>query len=61
MGALVTVAQAAKELGCPPEKVRVRMRRGVWDLGTVVKSGSTYRYDIFRAKLDKLIGEEEGR
>lgn len=54
---------AAREIGCAPGYVRERMRdkgENHWDLGEVVKpknGGQRHSYYIFRAKLDKLLGE----
>ena len=54
----VAVDQAAKELGIAPETVRYYMLTHQIDIGTVVKSatGKTFRYLIFRDKLNKILG-----
>lgn len=55
----VSVAEAAKELGCAQQAVREQMKRGTWDLGYVVqtgKSGRKYAYYIYREKLNKHLG-----
>ena len=59
----VKLLDAAKELGCSPQCVREHMKRGIWDLGTVVrnqnkKSCRKYEYYIFRGKLNKVLGKE---
>lgn len=56
----VTAEQAAKEIGCDPLTVRMRMRRGEWDLGAVIKPGpgkKNWRCYIFRSKLDRFLGK----
>ena len=57
----VTVADAAKEIGCEPDYLRQKMKKKIWDLGKVVEpptKGGRYEYFIFRAKLDKFLGIE---
>ena len=59
----VTVAQAAKEMGMNAQAVRERMRRKEIDIGDVYKSiqktgrKQSYRYYIYRNKLDAYIKE----
>ena len=58
----VTVADAAKEIGCEPDYLRQKMKKRIWDLGTVVapsQPSGRYEYFIFRAKLDRFLGLEE--
>ena len=59
----VSLTLAAKELGVSMQSVREHMKRGVWDLGSVVtpkESGkSFYGYYIYRRKLDKFLGKED--
>ena len=61
----VATTQAAKELGVAPQAVRECMKLGIWDLGSVIppiaKGRSTYRYYIFRSKLDRLLGKERNQ
>ncbi len=52
---------AAKEIGCAVGYLRERMRKGDWDLGSVVKpktKGGRCTYHIFRPKLDLFIGKQ---
>ena len=39
MKEILTAAEAAREIGCTPQKVRERMKRGLWDLGEAGASG----------------------
>lgn len=54
----VSVTQAAKELGMSPMAVRIRMERGLLDIGECFPSitGKQTRYYIYRDKLDKVLG-----
>lgn len=64
MSQRVKVADAAKEIGCHPQYLRMKMRTGVWDLGKVEKprhASGQYEYFIFREKLNKFLGLEKGR
>ena len=57
--ARVTVADAAKQIGCTQDFLRQRMKRKEWDGGVAVppvKKGGPYQYYIFQAKLDKFLG-----
>jgi hypothetical protein len=57
----VSVADAAKEIGCHPEYLRRKMAAKDWDLGRVVtpkNKGGQHEYFIFRTKLDKFLGIE---
>lgn len=59
----VPIDQAAKEIGCSAQTVRGKMYTGEWDLGAVSRNkGGTIRahYYVFRAKLDKFLGEGGG-
>ena len=57
----VSVQQAAAELGLSVQGVREYMKRGLIDIGAVLPAinndGKTYRYLIFRDKLDKQLGK----
>lgn len=58
----VSVADAAKEIGCDADFLRQMMKKKKWDLGTVVpptRTGGIYTYYIFRPKLDKFLGLAE--
>ena len=59
MSESLTVKEAAKEIGCNPQYLRERMQEGIWDLGTCVKpkGNKTFRYYVFRTKLDKFLGK----
>jgi hypothetical protein len=58
----VSVTQAAKELGMSPMAVRVRMERGLLDIGEVYPSVSGKKdrssYYIYRSRLNKVLGKE---
>ena len=65
MSERVSVAQAAKEMGCCTQAVREQMKRGLIDIGFVAPSmrrkskyRPPYRYFIYREKLNKLLGKE---
>lgn len=55
-----TAAVAAKIIGCPEEKVRMRMRRKIWDLGQAYSPEKTgiprWTYEIKRTKLENFLG-----
>lgn len=58
----VSVTAAAKEIGCAPQLVRMKMKAGDWDLGEVVKPNEIngkqfFSYLIFRPKLDRFLGK----
>ena len=56
----VSVADAAREIGCYPEYLRRQMRAGKWRIGEVVKptgASGRYSYFIFRAKLNEFLGK----
>ena len=60
----VQIDQAAREIGCCKQFLRQQMRRGEWDLGAIVrpeKKGSSYRYYVFRRKLDAFLGKDLGK
>lgn len=64
MSERVSLKDAAAELGCSQQCVREHMKRGVWDLGSVVRnpdkrSNKQYSYYIYRRKLDKILGKED--
>jgi hypothetical protein len=59
----VTLSQAAKEIGCIEQYLRLRMRNGDWDLGVCVKptrGKKNWTYFIFRDKLDRFLGRWDG-
>ena len=56
----VRVTDAAREIGCAPQFLRLRMQAGDWDLGSYVGPGTGGRhgnYYVFRDKLDKFLGK----
>lgn len=56
--------EAGKQIGCSAHCVRIKMQRGIWDLGEAYppKKGvrSTWEYFIWQHKIDKLLGIEKG-
>ena len=62
MKTILTAEEAAKEIGCRPEKVRMRMRQRIWNLGRAIppeKAGTkVWTYEIMRNKLDAFLGKE---
>lgn len=55
---IISAAEAARMLGCPAQKVRERMKRGIWKIGKVSKVGNNYTYDVSVQKLDALMKGE---
>lgn len=57
----VSVNQAAKELGMSPMAVRVRMEKGLLDIGECFPSmqGNKTSYYIYRNRLNKVLGKNE--
>ncbi len=56
----VRVTDAAREIGCTPQFLRLRMQAGDWDLGSYVRPGKGGRhgaYYVFRDKLDRFLGK----
>lgn len=64
----ISVEAAAKELGCRPQLVRIKMQKHAlskpdgWDLGEAIAPDKTtgeqhWTYYIYRAKLDKHLGK----
>lgn len=65
MKEILTAAEAAREIGCSAQKVRVRMQLGLWDLGEVIPAkrlGREYsnEYNVSRWKLEKFLGRPVG-
>lgn len=57
----VSVEEAAALLGCNPQGVREHMKRGLWDLGSVIRPippAKRFQYHIYRHKLNKHLGKE---
>lgn len=68
MGRGIKPAEAAKELNCRPQLVRIKMQKHAqgqpdgWDLGEAIPpdktdGGSQWTYYIYRAKLDRHLGK----
>lgn len=58
----VSVAEASKVLGVSPQCLRLQMQKGIINIGYVAKDmsrGESYRYYIFRDKLDRLVGKDK--
>ena len=55
---MITTKQAAKVLGINEQALRERMKAGAYDIGVCwkPKGSKNYVYDIFKSKLEKLIG-----
>ena len=57
----VSVEDAAALLGCNPQSVREHMKRGLWDIGSVIPPippAKKFSYHIYRHKLYKHLGKE---
>lgn len=53
----VTVKEASEILGMTQDYLRFLMRKGQIPIGTAVKGkGNSFRYLIFRNKLDEFVG-----
>ena len=59
----MNATEAAKIIGCSPQMVRERIKRGIWKFGEVIPKGrsgnSKDSYLINRKKLMRYLGEEE--
>ena len=59
MSDILNASQAAKVIGCSAQRVRERLKRGIWNFGTVVKakqSGKTQdSYEVNKYKLAKFL------
>lgn len=61
---MMSAQAAAKILGCSPQAVRERIKRGIWKFGEYIpksKTGNATKdtYCIYRSKLYKHIGKED--
>ena len=55
---LMTASEAARLLGCSPEKVRQHIRAGVWKFGVCIpkqKGGKKDSFIIYRRQLMKTL------
>lgn len=59
---ILSAEEAAKVIGCAPQKVRERMKHKLWDLGRAIppeKTGkSSWTYEIMQYKLERFLGME---
>lgn len=58
---ILTATQTARVIGCGPQRVRERIKRGIWSFGSVVtkkESGNTQKntYEINKYKLAEWLG-----
>ena len=63
MKEIFNAKEAAHYIGCGAQKVRERMKRGLWDLGEVIPNGKLgnkekCEYNIYRYKLERHIGRK---
>lgn len=58
----ISVREAASQIGCSPNKVREKMKRGRWKIGIVEppeKGGRpTYEFFIYQHLLDEFLKTE---
>ena len=54
----VSIKRSAEIIGINEQALRERMKAGVYDIGVCwkPKGSKNYVYDIFKSKLEKLIG-----
>lgn len=64
MSEIMKPPEVAKILGVSQQAVREHMKRGLWDLGDCIpakkRGRSTYEYNIYRHKLERMIGKKVG-
>ena len=56
----MTVAEAARMLGCAQQAVREHIKRGIWTFGERIPGNKIDHYIIYRRKFYRHIGIEEG-
>lgn len=60
MAKRLTPKEAGEQIGCSAQCVRIKMRRGIWDLGKVIppnKNGrTTWEYFIWQHKINEFLG-----
>lgn len=57
----ISVAQASKLIGKPPQWVRIAMQRNIINIGVCTKNGEKWDYYINPTLLYKFIGKEPFR
>lgn len=62
MKTILTVPETARILHCAEQKIRIRMRRKLWDLGNVISpkeaGKQAWTYEIYLHKLENFLGRE---
>lgn len=62
MKTILTVPEAARILHCAEQKIRIRMRRKLWDLGNAIppkEAGKqAWTYEIYLHKLELFLGRQ---
>ena len=57
---ILNAKQAAKVIGCTPQKVRVRLKRNIWTFGTVISAKDSGNkmdaYEINKGSLSRFLG-----
>lgn len=58
----ISIAEAAKILGCNQEAIRQHIRKGIWDFGEVIPKKKTGKkrdqFFVYRRKLYRHLGIE---
>lgn len=61
---IISAAEAARIIGCNPQKVRMMVQAGLWKFGRVIPKEKTGyhcdRYEIYRPKLERYLGVSGG-
>lgn len=59
MSAIVSAEEAARRIGCRPQLVRERLKKGLWDIGKAFSpeqtGKKTWTYEINEAKLERFL------
>lgn len=60
MGEIAKPPRVARLLGCSPQMVRERIRRGIWNFGECIPRAESNsgrdEFNIYRSKLEEHIG-----